>query len=205
MPKFTGIVIDEWIPLCEGERLIFPPNQVCCGYPSQTLSFFVSRTLKGAENPLSEWNSTCTQVEGLACPKLLIEKNEPMLELAFTKDKNGLLPAIVQDYRTGEVLMLAYINKLAWERTLETGKAHYWSRSRNSLWLKGETSGHVQLIKDIFVDCDQDTVVFKVEQLGGAACHTGYRSCFYRKVTGQKLTIHEQERVFDPAAVYGNK
>jgi len=128
-----------------------------------------------------------------------------MLELAFTKDKNGLLPAIVQDYRTGEVLMLAYINKLAWERTLETGKAHYWSRSRNSLWLKGETSGHVQLIKDIFVDCDQDTVVFKVEQLGGAACHTGYRSCFYRKVTGQELTIHEQERVFDPAAVYGNK
>lgn len=128
-----------------------------------------------------------------------------MLELAFTKDKNGLLPAIVQDYRTGEVLMLAYINKLAWERTLETGKAHYWSRSRNSLWLKGETSGHVQLIKDIFVDCDQDTVVFKVEQLGGAACHTGYRSCFYRKVTGQELTIHESERVFDPAAVYGNK
>jgi phosphoribosyl-AMP cyclohydrolase len=128
-----------------------------------------------------------------------------MLELAFSKDKNGLLPAIVQDYRTGEVLMLAYINKLAWERTLETGKAHYWSRSRNSLWLKGETSGHVQLIKDIFVDCDQDTVVFKVEQLGGAACHTGYRSCFYRKVTGPELTIHEPERVFDPATVYGNK
>ena len=128
-----------------------------------------------------------------------------MIELAFTKDKNGLLPAIVQDYRTGEVLMLAYINRLAWEKTLETGKAHYWSRSRNSLWLKGETSGHVQLIKDIFVDCDQDTVVFKVEQLGGAACHTGYRSCFYRKVSGNELTIHEQERIFDPAAVYGTK
>lgn len=101
--------------------------------------------------------------------------------------------------------MLAYINRLAWEKTLETGKAHYWSRSRNSLWLKGETSGHVQLIKDIFVDCDLDTVVFKVEQLGGAACHTGYRSCFYRKVTGQELTLLEQERVFDPAAVYGTK
>jgi phosphoribosyl-AMP cyclohydrolase len=128
-----------------------------------------------------------------------------MIELSFTKDANGLLPAIVQDYRTGEVLMLAYINKLAWEKTLETGKAHYWSRSRKSLWLKGETSGHVQLIKDIFVDCDQDTVVFKVEQLGGAACHTGYRSCFYRKVTGSELTIHEQERIFDPAAVYGTK
>ena len=128
-----------------------------------------------------------------------------MIELAFLKDTNGLIPAVVQDYLTGEVLMLAYINKLAWEKTLETGKAHYWSRSRNSLWLKGETSGHVQIIKDIFVDCDQDTVVFKVEQLGGAACHTGYRSCFYRKVTGNELTIHEQERVFDPAAVYGTK
>ncbi len=102
-----------------------------------------------------------------------------MIELAFAKDTNGLLPAVVQDYRTGEVLMLAYINQLAWEKTLETGKAHYWSRSRNSLWLKGETSGHVQLIKEILVDCDQDTVVYKVEQLGGAACHTGYRSCFY--------------------------
>jgi phosphoribosyl-AMP cyclohydrolase len=128
-----------------------------------------------------------------------------MIELAFGKDSNGLLPAIVQDYRTGEVLMLAYINKLAWEKTLETGKAHYWSRSRNSLWLKGETSGHVQLIKDVFVDCDQDAVIFKVEQLGGAACHTGYRSCFYRKVMENNLTIHEQERVFDPAAVYGTK
>lgn len=128
-----------------------------------------------------------------------------MIELAFTKDKNGLLPAIVQDYRTGEVLMLAYINELAWQKTLETGKAHYWSRSRNSLWLKGETSGHVQLIRDIYVDCDSDTVVFKVEQLGGAACHTGYRSCFYRKVAGEALVVHEPARVFDPAAVYGSK
>ncbi len=101
--------------------------------------------------------------------------------------------------------MLAYINKLAWEKTLETGKAHYWSRSRSSLWLKGETSGHVQLVKDIFVDCDQDTVVFKVEQLGGAACHTGHRSCFFRKVTENELAIHEQELVFDPATVYGTK
>ena len=128
-----------------------------------------------------------------------------MIELAFTKDKNGLLPAIVQDYRTGEVLMLAYINETAWKKTLETGKAHYWSRSRASLWLKGETSGHVQLIRDIYVDCDLDTVVFKVEQLGGAACHTGYRSCFYRKVADGELVIHESDRVFDPAAVYGSK
>ena len=128
-----------------------------------------------------------------------------MIELAFAKGADGLLPAIVQDYQTGEVLMLAYINQLAWEKTLQTGKAHYWSRSRSSLWLKGETSGHVQLIKEILVDCDQDTVVFKVEQLGGAACHTGYRSCFYRKVNGDQLTVHAQERVFDPAAVYGSK
>lgn len=125
-----------------------------------------------------------------------------MIELAFHKDKNGLLPAVVQDYRTGEVLMLAYINQLAWDKTLATGKAHYWSRSRQALWLKGETSGHVQLIKEILVDCDQDTVIYKVEQLGGAACHTGYRSCFYQKVVNDELVVHEQHRVFDPAAVY---
>ena len=117
----------------------------------------------------------------------------------------GLVPAIAQEACSGEVLMLAYINETAWKKTLETGKAHYWSRSRNSLWLKGETSGHVQLIRDIYVDCDSDTVVFKVEQLGGAACHTGYRSCFYRKVAGEALVVHEPARVFDPAAVYGSK
>ena len=128
-----------------------------------------------------------------------------MIELAFTKDKNGLVPAIVQDHRSGEVLMLADINETPWKKSLETGNAHYWSRSRNSLWLKGETSGHVQLIRDIYVDCDSDTVVFKVEQLGGAACHTGYRSCFYRKVAGEALVVHEPARVFDPAAVYGSK
>lgn len=128
-----------------------------------------------------------------------------MIELAFAKDSNGLVPAIVQDHATGEVLMLAYINKLAWEKTLETGKAHYWSRSRNKLWLKGESSGHVQVIKEILVDCDEDTVVYKVEQLGGAACHTGYRSCFYRKVTGDTLEVTESSKVFDPEAVYGSK
>ena len=126
-----------------------------------------------------------------------------MIELAFAKAVDGLLPAIVQDCATGEILMIAYINRLAWEKTLETGKAHYWSRSRASLWLKGETSGHVQLVREILVDCDQDAVVYKVEQLGGAACHTGYRSCFYRKVDGDRLTVCAQERVFDPAEVYG--
>ncbi len=125
-----------------------------------------------------------------------------MVELDFAKSADGLLPAIVQDSTSGEVLMLAYINRESWEKTLDTGKAHFWSRSRNKLWLKGESSGHVQLVKDIFVDYDQDTVVFKVEQLGGAACHKGYRSCFFRRVTDGELKIIG-EPVFDPAKVYG--
>ena len=123
-----------------------------------------------------------------------------MEELAFAKG-GGLLPAIVQDCETDQVLMLAYINELAWKKTLETGKAHYWSRSRNKLWLKGESSGHVQLVKEIRVDCDADTVVFKVEQLGGAACHKGYRSCFFRTVEGNQFVIKEKP-VFDPGEVY---
>lgn len=127
-----------------------------------------------------------------------------MISLNFTKTTDGLLPAIVQDYQTNEILMLAYINKLAWDKTLETGKAHFWSRSRNKLWLKGETSGHVQNIHQILVDCDDDTVVYKVEQLGGAACHTGHRSCFYRLVKGDDLVTTE-DKVFDPALVYGDK
>ena len=127
-----------------------------------------------------------------------------MISLNFTKTTDGLLPAIVQDYQTNEVLMLAYINETAWEETLKTGKAHYWSRSRNSLWLKGETSGHVQMIKRILVDCDDDTVIYKVEQLGGAACHTGHRSCFYRRLEGGELVTTE-EKVFDPKVVYGQK
>jgi phosphoribosyl-AMP cyclohydrolase len=125
-----------------------------------------------------------------------------MVNLDFAKSADGLLPAIVQDAETGDVLMLAYINKESWRKTLETGKAHFWSRSRNKLWLKGESSGNVQLVKDIFVDCDQDTVVFKVEQLGGAACHKGYRSCFFRRVTEGKLEVLGVP-VFDPADVYG--
>ena len=125
-----------------------------------------------------------------------------MVKLDFAKSADGLLPAIVQDAETGDVLMLAYINKESWGKTLETGKAHFWSRSRNKLWLKGESSGNVQLVKDIFVDCDQDTVVFKVEQLGGAACHKGYRSCFFRRVTDGELEVLGVP-VFDPADVYG--
>jgi len=127
-----------------------------------------------------------------------------MIDLDFSKDPQGLLPAIVQDYATGDVLMLAYINKESWLETLKTGKAHYWSRSRSKLWLKGESSGHVQVIKDIFVDCDQDTVVFQVEQLGGAACHKGYHSCFYRRVKGDELII-DADPIFNPEEVYGKK
>ena len=101
--------------------------------------------------------------------------------------------------------MLAFINQQAWEKTLATGKAHYWSRSRNTLWLKGESSGHVQLIREILVDCDSDTVIYKVEQLGGAACHTGYRSCFFRRVEGETLVSVFAQKVFEPDQVYGNK
>lgn len=121
-------------------------------------------------------------------------------DLCFDKG-NGLLPVIAQDHETGEVLMLAYMNRQAWEKTLETGKVHYWSRSRDKLWLKGETSGHVQLLKAAFTDCDLDTILVKVEQLGGAACHKGYRSCFYRKVQGESLVI-VGEPVFDPKEIY---
>lgn len=122
-------------------------------------------------------------------------------DLDFNKG-NGLLPVIAQDDETGDVLMLAYMNRLAWERTLKTGKVHYWSRSRKKLWLKGETSGHVQLLKHAYVDCDLDTILVKVEQLGGAACHTGYRSCFFRKVDGKDLAV-QGEPVFDPQEIYG--
>lgn len=127
-----------------------------------------------------------------------------MVSLDFSKSADGLIPAIVQDYTTNEVLMLAYINQLAWEETLKTGKAHYWSRSRSKLWLKGESSGHIQKIHEILVDCDDDTVIYKVEQLGGAACHTGHRSCFYRIVDGEELVV-QGEKVFDPEKVYGKK
>jgi len=111
--------------------------------------------------------------------------------------KDELIPAIAQDWATGEVLMLAYMNQEALDKTRETGKAHYWSRSRKKLWLKGESSGHVQLVKEILVDCDEDAVLLKVEQKGGA-CHTGYRSCFYRTLEGVVVGV----KVFDPQEVY---
>ena len=123
-----------------------------------------------------------------------------MVEIDFGKG-DGLVPVIVQDDETGEVLMLAYMNREAWLKTLEMGKATYWSRSRNELWVKGETSGHVQLVKEILVDCDSDTLLLKVHQIGGAACHTGYKSCFYRRVINEKTEIIG-EPVFKPEDVY---
>ena len=124
-----------------------------------------------------------------------------MVELDFSKSADGLIPAIAQDYKTGEVLMLAYINRESWEKTLETGNATYWTRSRQKLWMKGESSGNVQKIKEILVDCDNDTVVFKIEQIGGAACHTGHRSCFYRKLVDNEL-VEQDKPVFNPEDVY---
>ena len=122
------------------------------------------------------------------------------LKLDF-EECGGLIPAIAQDWQTGEVLMLAYINQEAWEETLKSGNATYWTRSRQKLWKKGEESGNVQKVKEIYVDCDQDTVIFKIEQIGGAACHEGYHSCFFRKYEDGKLVI-QGEPVFDPKKVY---
>ncbi|MGO9136519.1 MAG: phosphoribosyl-AMP cyclohydrolase [Syntrophales bacterium] len=123
-----------------------------------------------------------------------------MIEIDFEKG-SGLVPVIVQDADTGEVLMLAYMNRDAWLKTRQTGKATYWSRSRNELWIKGETSGHTQIVQEILVDCDSDTVLLKVRQVGGAACHTGYRSCFFRKVVDGKTEVIG-ERIFKPEDVY---
>lgn len=123
-----------------------------------------------------------------------------MIKLDFDK-ADGLIPAIAQDYETGEVLMMAYMNAQSFEETLKSGKATYWSRSRQQLWKKGETSGHMQEVKEIRVDCDYDTILLKVDQIGGAACHKGYKSCFFSVVKDNELEIVE-EKVFDPKKVY---
>jgi phosphoribosyl-AMP cyclohydrolase len=115
-------------------------------------------------------------------------------------DDKGLAVAIVQDAASGEVLMCAFVNREALRLTLETGKMHYWSRSRQKLWLKGETSGHVQVVREARMDCDADAFVFKVEQQGGA-CHEGYYSCFFRRLDREGW-IDDGNKVFDPKAVY---
>ena len=117
-------------------------------------------------------------------------------------DKSGgLVPAIAQDADTGEVLMLAWMNREAFDETRRSGRAVYFSRSRNKLWRKGEESGNVQEVKAIYLDCDTDTILLKVNQIGGAACHEGYSSCFFRQVTPAGLKVIS-ERVFDPKQVY---
>ena len=121
--------------------------------------------------------------------------NDSWVDLDFGED--GLVPVVAQDADSGEVLMLAYATQEAVERTVETGRAHYYSRSRDELWEKGATSGHVQDVHEVRVDCDGDALLYRVDQAGGA-CHTGHRSCFYRTIEGETIV----EEVFDPDAVY---
>ena len=119
------------------------------------------------------------------------------------KTPEQLLPVVAQDVNSGQVLMLAYMNQAAWQQTLATGEAVYFSRSRNRFWKKGEQSGNIQRVKEIFLDCDEDTILLKVEQIGGAACHNGYQSCFYRQWEQGELKV-VGTRIFDPKQVYGS-
>ncbi len=123
-------------------------------------------------------------------------------EIGF--DRNGLVPAIIEDAKTHEALMMAWMNREAVEKTLKTKKAHFYSRSRKKLWLKGESSGHIQRVKRIALDCDGDTLLVSVHQTGGA-CHAGYRSCFYRRLSAGKRWKAAGRRLFDPNKVYGKK
>jgi phosphoribosyl-AMP cyclohydrolase len=124
-----------------------------------------------------------------------------MIELDFEK-AGGLIPVVIQDNESGEVLMMAYMDRTAWEKTIETGLVHYFSRSRNKLWKKGESSGNVQEVKEIRIDCDNDCILIKINQVGRAACHTGYVSCFYRVLENNHLKI-DGEKVFNPEEKYG--
>jgi phosphoribosyl-AMP cyclohydrolase len=123
-----------------------------------------------------------------------------MIKIDFKKGE-GLIPVIIQDASTDEVLMLGYMNRESWEKTLETKKASYWSRSRKKIWVKGETSGNFQEIKEAYLDCDGDTLLLKVNQIGGGACHTGFRSCFHQRFENGKWKV-QGERIFDPKEVY---
>ncbi len=149
----------------------------------------------------------------LFAPRRTIEQVEEGTELAPKFDEHGLIPAVTTDFATGELLMVGYMNAEALTRTIETGEAHYFSRSRQALWHKGATSGFVQRIRELLVDDDQDCVWLRVETDGGANCHVGYRSCFYRAVpTGPAaagsspvaLRFTDTQKVFDPQQVYGD-
>ena len=130
------------------------------------------------------------------------DKNHPVVSPDFGGAPGGLLPAIAQDADTGDVLMMAWMNREAWTLTLAEGRAVYWSRSRGELWRKGETSGHVQTVREIYLDCDGDTILIKVDQRGDAACHTGRRSCFYSRVFPGSPEI-VSEPLFNPDDIYG--
>ena len=125
---------------------------------------------------------------------------DPILDAA-TFDADGLVAAVAQDHATGDVLMLAYMNRDTLRQTLETGVMTYWSRSRQKVWVKGETSGNVQRVRSAAIDCDGDALLFRIEQVGDAACHTGHRSCFYRRIEDGQLVV-DGEPVFDADAVY---
>ena len=137
-----------------------------------------------------------------------VEQVEESSEFAPKFDDNGLIPVVTTDFHSGEVLMHGYMNREALRLTIESGNAHYWSRSRRCLWRKGETSGLVQQVRQLMVDDDQDAVWLRVEVTGGASCHVGYRSCFYREVPLKRdfdkagLRFTETEKIFDPAIVY---
>ena len=140
-----------------------------------------------------------------------IEQVEESTDLAPKFDKDGLLPVVTTDFKTGEVLMQGFMNEEAFKKTITSGEAVYYSRSRNTLWHKGKTSGLIQKIKEIRIDDDQDSVWIKVEVKGGASCHVGYRSCFYRSISTKeknsgkiKLEFEENEKVFDPKELYGD-
>ena len=141
-----------------------------------------------------------------------VEQVEEGNELAPKFDEDGLIPVVTTDMASGELLMMGYMNAEAFAKTIETGEAHYWSRSRQSLWHKGATSGLVQKVIEMRIDDDQDAVWLRVDVTGGASCHVGYRSCFYRSIPiGKpvqdgplKLVFHEREKVFDPQEVYGD-
>ena len=142
--------------------------------------------------------------------RISIEQVEESTELAPKFDTDGLIPVVTTDYSSGEVLMQGYMNEEAFKKTITLGQAVYYSRSRNTLWHKGKTSGLIQKIKEIRIDDDQDSVWLRVEVQGGASCHVGYRSCFYRSIpfgdntSSTVLKFEEKEKVFDPKEIYGD-
>ena len=134
---------------------------------------------------------------------LLLKHSDAAMDLDFQK-ADGLITAVIQDYATGRVLMVGYMNEEAFRKTVETGFVTFYSRSRQKLWLKGESSGHRLVVKEISTDCDRDAVLVRVEALGPGVCHEGYQSCFFRRLENSQWTVSEP-RTYDPAAVYGGQ